>query len=97
MPFILVAAAGRLEYLRSYGFQTFSGIWDESYDQETDDLKRLETVTALLRDIDGLSHRQKQQIYRLCLPIIEHNWNHFYHGGFEAVLWQELRGMLEGL
>jgi hypothetical protein len=42
MPFILVAPAGSLEYLRSYGFKTFNGIIDESYDEETDDIKRLE-------------------------------------------------------
>jgi hypothetical protein len=97
MPFVLVAAVGSLEYLRSYGFRTFSDIWDESYDQETDDIKRLEKVAALLRDIDNLSWSQKQQIHRLCLPVIEHNWNHFYHGGFEAILWRELTAMLQGL
>ena len=26
--------------------------------------------------------------------IIEHNWNHFYNGGFEQILWQELQDML---
>ena len=31
------------------------------------------------------------------MPIIEHNWNHFYGGGFEKVLWQELNGMLDNL
>jgi hypothetical protein len=97
MPFVLVAAAGSLEYLRSYGFRTFSDIWDESYDQETDDILRLEKVAALLKDIEDLSCSQKQQIYRLCLPVIEHNWNHFYHGGFEDILWQELTTMLKNL
>jgi len=29
MPFVLVATAGSLEYLREYGFKTFSGILDE--------------------------------------------------------------------
>ena len=31
-PFMLLGAPGNLEYLRSYGFKTFDGIIDESYD-----------------------------------------------------------------
>jgi hypothetical protein len=45
MPFVLVAPAGSLAYLREYGFQTFDEIFDESYDLETDDVKRIEAVT----------------------------------------------------
>ena len=97
MPFILVAAAGSLEYMRSYGFQTFNTVWDESYDEETDDIKRLELVVKLLKDIDGLSIQERHQIQRHVLPMVEHNWNHFYHGGLEKVLWPELIGMLNGI
>jgi hypothetical protein len=97
MPFIMVAAAGSLEYMRSYGFRTFADIWDESYDQETDDIKRLESVASLLREIDSLSDRERHQLQRHVLPAVEHNWNHFYHGGFEQVLWTELMGMLHAI
>lgn len=97
MPFILVAAAGSLEYMRRYGFRTFDGIWDEGYDQETDDFVRLERVVDLLSWIDQCSGRERQQIFRHALPIVEHNWNHFYHGGLESILWPELTGMLNGL
>lgn len=97
MPFVPIAAAGSLEYLREYGFQTFNDIWDESYDENTNDIARLEQVTDLLSDIDQLSEQERKQIYRHCLPVIEHNWNHFYHGGLERLLWQELEHMLNGL
>lgn len=97
MPFILVATAGSLEYLRSYGFRTFHDVWDESYDQETDDFRRLEMVTDILASIDACSPRENQQIFRHIQPIVEHNWNHFYHGGFESVLWPELLRMLNDL
>lgn len=97
MPFILVATAGSLEYLRSYGFKTFDGIIDESYDEETDDILRLEKVTKLLCDIDRLSEVEKQNIHRQCIPIVEHNYNHFYYGNFEKILWNELTNMLEEL
>jgi hypothetical protein len=36
MPFVIVGTRGSLEYLRSYGFRTFEGIWDESYDSAED-------------------------------------------------------------
>jgi hypothetical protein len=97
MPFVLVAAAGSLEYLREYGFRTFSDVWDESYDTECDDFLRLEMIVKLLKDIDNLSAKEKQQMWQAVNSAVSWNWNHFYHGGFESVLWQELNGMLHGL
>ena len=93
MPFILVAPAHSLRYMRSYGFQTFRGIFDESYDEETDDIKRIEKVTQLLKDLNSLSIKERQQIHRACLPVVEHNFEHFYGTGFEKILWTELMGM----
>ena len=97
MPFVLVAPAGSLEYLREYGFKTFDGILDESYDQETNDILRVERVVKLLKDIDQLSVRERQQIHRHMLPMVQHNYHHFYHGGFSDLLWNELQGMLNNL
>jgi len=94
MPFILVAPAHSLEYLRSYGFKTFSNVIDESYDDEEDDFVRLEKIAKLLTDIEGLSAKEKQQIYRHCIPAATYNYNHFYYGSFEQILWQELKVML---
>jgi hypothetical protein len=31
------------------------------------------------------------------VPIIQHNWNHFYGGDFEKVLWAELKDMLNDI
>jgi hypothetical protein len=97
MPFVLVAPAGSLEYLREYGFQTFADIFDESYDEEANDILRVEKVVKLLKDLDDLSTQERQQIHRACLPRVDHNYNHFYRGGFANVLWTELTDMLNGL
>ena len=97
MPFVLVAAAGSLEYLREYGFKTFAHVFDESYDQETNDVKRIERVVNVLKDLNDLTPGERQQIHQACLPIVEHNYNHFYRGGFADVLWKELLSMLEGI
>lgn len=97
MPFVLMAPAGSLEYLREYGFQTFDGIFDESYDEETDDFRRVERVVQLLKDLDNLSVQERHHIHRACLPVVEHNYNHFYRGAFADMLWRELVSMLDGL
>jgi hypothetical protein len=97
MPFILTATAGSLAYLRGYGFQTFGEFWDESYDLEIDDFVRAEKVAAVLKQLDDLSDEKKQELFRACWPVIEHNWNWFYQGGLESVLWTELTNMLDSI
>ena len=98
MPFVLMATCGSLDYMRRYGFKTFSTVFDESYDEETDDIQRAERVIKLLKDLDSLSLKEKQQIHRACLPIVEHNYNHFYYGGLtNDYLWPELINMLNGI
>ena len=97
MPFILTATAGSLAYLRRYGFQTFGDFWDESYDLETDDFVRAEKIAAVLKQLDNLSEQKKQELFQACWPVIEHNWNWFYHGGLESVLWKELDCMLQSI
>ncbi len=53
-PFILVAAAGNLAYLKSYGFKTFDRWIDESYDNETD------------HDVRIQKYRIKLNVYAIC-------------------------------
>lgn len=96
MPFVIVGTRGSLEYLRSYGFRTFEGIWDESYDSAADDV-RIKRIASLLRSLDELPAAAKQDLFEQAQEVIQHNWNHFYGGGFEAVLWQELQEMLNGI
>lgn len=97
MPFVLMAPAGSLEYMRRYGFKTFDSVLDESYDLETDDIQRVEKVVKLLKDLDNLSVKERQQLHQAMLPMVEHNYNHFYLGGLTDILWQELTEMLNGL
>ena len=96
MPFVVVGTRGSLEYLRSYGFRTFGDIWDESYDSAEDDV-RIKRIAELLKSLDALSTEAKQQLFDQAQEVIEHNWNHFYNGGFEAVLWKELTEMMDGI
>ena len=94
MPFVIVGTQGSLKYLRSYGFRTFGDLWDESYDDEPDDHKRIEKIARVLKQLAGSN---LQDIFESAHEIIEHNWNHFYNSGFEQILWQELQEMLNAL
>lgn len=96
MPFVIVGTRGSLEYLRSYGFRTFGNIWDESYDLAEDDV-RIEQIAELLKSLDALSTEAKQDMFDQAREVVEHNWNHFYNGSFEAVLWTELNEMLDAI
>lgn len=95
LPFILVSTVGSLEYMKRYGFQTFGNLWDESYDEETDDILRLEKIARLLQTLDDLSENELNQLYRAALPAVQHNHQHFYGGGFEKILWTEMTTMLD--
>ena len=94
MPFVLVAPAHSLAYLREYGFRTFAPYIDESYDLIEDPIGRIEAVTLILSEIQARSAAARQQLWTDLLPRVEHNYNHFYRGGFSDVLWQELTDML---
>ena len=63
-PFILAAAAGSLQYIRSYGFQTFAPYIDESYDTIQDPLLRLAAITNEMKRISQLSPEDKRSLWR---------------------------------
>lgn len=97
MPFMIVGTQGSLAYLRSYGFKTFGDLWDESYDDELNDDQRMEKIAFTLKAIDILPAHEKQRLFDLAMEICEYNYNHFYNGGFEQILWTELEDMLKGM
>lgn len=94
MPFILLGPAGSLKYLRSYGFKTFWPLWDESYDDEINDIQRIEKISWTLRALDAVPNSEKQRLFDLAQEICEYNYTHFYNGGFEQILWKELTEMI---
>jgi len=81
-PFILAATPGSLEYLRSYGFQTFEGIIDESYDQESDPVKRLEKITKLMQYIAVLPTHEKHLLWTHLQVRADHNRRRFFSQEF---------------
>lgn len=49
-PLVVYGSNGTLEYLQREGFETFSNLWDESYDQVEKDQARHAAVTDLIID-----------------------------------------------
>ena len=88
-PFMLLAAPGNLEYLRSYGFKTFDGIIDESYDKIEDNDARIDAVVKQIKWYCDLSDSEKTEIQKKCESIVEHNFHHFY-GKFKEIITDEL-------
>jgi hypothetical protein len=69
--FILVSSCKNLEYLRSFGFQTFHGdLIDESYDNEPNDAKRFDMAWEQIR---RLSNMDPQMVYTHFNEVLKHN------------------------
>jgi hypothetical protein len=88
-PFMLLAAPGNLAYLKRYGFKTFEGIIDESYDLIQDNDQRIEAVVRQLAWYCSLSAEEKQRVIEAVAPIVEYNFHHFY-GEFKHIITREL-------
>ena len=86
-PFVLVAGPGSLAYLRSYGFRTFDSVFDESYDQQTDTVKRLEMVVQLMKKIQHLTDSDWKEIN----AIAAYNKQHFFSDSFVNQVTVELQ------
>jgi hypothetical protein len=97
MPFVIVGTKGSLAYLQRYGFKTFSKLWDESYDNESNDQIRIEKIATVLKSLDSMTIQQRQDLHHQAREIVEHNYNHFYGGAFEKILWDELNDMLNSI
>lgn len=94
-PFILVAAPGNLNYLKTYGFKTFSNWIDESYDDETDNDKRLAMITEEIKKLSNLSVSQQQQMFAEMQEVLEYNFHHFYTR-FKEIIVNELVDNFKG-
>lgn len=90
-PFVLAAGPHSLEYLRSYGFKTFAPWIDESYDQETDSLLRLEKIINSMNKINLLNAKEFDHFLVEIRHIAEFNKKHFFSDAFQQQVIEELK------
>jgi hypothetical protein len=88
-PFMLVATTGSLEYLRSYGFETFGDLIDESYDLETDPVARLAAVIQEITRIAAMCPADKIILWNQLHKIAERNKQRFFSAAWQASIVQE--------
>ncbi len=77
-PFILVATQGSLHYLKQYGFETFDGLIDETYDTVINPLLRLKAIVQEIKRISQLSHNEKQLLWNKLYTIAARNKRLFF-------------------
>lgn len=73
MPFILAAPPYSLEYLKTFGFQTFDKWWDESYDTEEDHYKRMIKIFDIIDYVNSKSLNELTRMYYDMRSVIKHN------------------------
>ena len=88
-PFVLVGTPGSLEYLRSYGFKTFAGLIDESYDTIQDPLLRLKAIVKELKRLSMLPKHDKELLWRRLYDIANYNKIRFFSREFHNTIIDE--------
>ena len=73
--FVMFGNQNFLENLRSEGFQTFSSVLDESYDQIWDPVQR---YAAAWRQVEWLATQDADSIYQQLESVVEHNHRHIF-------------------
>jgi len=71
-PFLAVSTMGYLEYLKSLGFQTFSSLISEKYDQQH---KIQDRVTLIVDQLEDIIRNGSESFYRASQSILDHNYN----------------------
>ena len=87
--FVHFGAAHWLKKLRSFGFQTFNSVLDESYDTINDDVTRWQ---AAFDQVIWLSKQDPKEILAQVKPILDYNHARLYE--FRQEKFNEMRNMV---
>ena len=79
-PFLVFSSQGALSRLRELGFETFSTIFDESYDLIENPQLRFEAMLKQVLEISKKSNSELNSMFEEIKPIIEHNYDRFWNG-----------------
>ena len=94
-PFVLLGCVDNLKYLKSYGFKTFDAWWDESYDNITDPIERLQAVVKIINNICAMSDKDLTAMLHAMQHVLDYNYNRFYSPEFIDYCWNELTDNLQ--
>ena len=94
-PFILASTPNSLQYLRNYGFKTFNGFIDETYDTIVDPQKRLDAITQEMQRIAAMPQAQKNKLVQDIQPLVAYNQRLFFSTYFQDFIINEFKQNLE--
>jgi hypothetical protein len=81
-PFIVVGAPRFLKKLKSFGFKTFDGIIDESYDDILNTHTRIEKIIDVMISLENQPFKKKKVTWEKLNEIAKYNKDHFYKRDF---------------
>jgi len=88
--FVMFAAKHHLKHLKGFGFKTFDGIIDESYDNIED----LETrYQQAWKQVEFLMSQDPLEVYKKTEPILEHNRNHFMSTDWQKEMHEKIQNI----
>lgn len=86
-PFILAATPGSLQYLRNYGFETFAGLIDETYDTIEDPVQRLKAIMSAMNRLLTAD----QTVWNQLRAIAARNQQRFFSAEFQQKIIDEFK------
>ena len=78
-PFIIVSTPRYLANIKKLGIQTFDKWWDESYDDEVDNKKRMKKLQNLVLEISSWSIQKCREVYVEMIPVLINNQKVMYN------------------
>jgi len=90
-PFILAATYGSLDYLKSYGFETFAPWIDETYDTIQNPIQRLKAIAQEMKRISKLNLDEKHRLFKQLQSIAKRNKEKFFNPQWQNMILEELR------
>ena len=74
-PFVIIGRPGTLKLLKSLGYKTFHEYWDESYDDEVDDNRRLYKAVDAIKSIIKKSPQELTDMMINMQDVLKHNFD----------------------
>ena len=90
-PFLLVSTQGSLQYLKQYGFETFDGLIDETYDSVSDPRQRLEVIVQELERISCMAPDEKKSLWTELYAISQRNQKLFFSDEWQNSIVKEFK------
>ena len=79
-PMLVHSSQGALSRLRELGFETFSTIFDESYDLIENPQLRFEAILEQILELSKKSEHELGLMFEKIKPVLEHNYDRFWNG-----------------